>query len=277
MLCLFAPTWGVMHHNFASMWCDVRAEGACNQICFKAGICSELMLWALRFVLDFASSHTWGATARAPPSVATQRCARIDNPQGLLFGWVLLSRIWPSRDTGVYTERLVGKGLLKKNQDRSSRWMSVAAPLCGVGAPALQIKSKNEEDTMRIDRKLISAVALAASVGVLAGCKNEEKVAPPAASTTPAPTSPAAAAPAASPSVASASATMPAECEAYLTKVNACMDKLGSSNPAAASVKQQLDAAKTQWAAIPDKTKLAAQCKQSTDLFSQSASQMGCP
>ncbi|KAG0739980.1 hypothetical protein G6F24_017170 [Rhizopus arrhizus] len=44
------------------------------------------------------------------------------------------------------------------------------------------------------------------------------------------------------------------------------MDKLGSSNPAAASIKQQLESAKSQWAAIPDKTQLAAQCKQSSDL-----------
>lgn len=55
------------------------------------------------------------------------------------------------------------------------------------------------------------------------------------------------------------------------------MDKLGASNPAAASFKQQLDAAKTQWATISDKTQLAAQCKQSADLFAQSAPQMGCP
>ena len=63
---------------------------------------------------------------------------------------------------------------------------------------------------------------------------------------------------------------------AYLTKVSACMDKLGASNPAAASFKQQLDAAKTQWATISDKTQLASQCKQSADLFAQSATQMGC-
>jgi hypothetical protein len=132
---------------------------------------------------------------------------------------------------------------------------------------------------MKSQRKLIGMLALAASMGVLAGCnKSDEKAAPPAASTTPPPvTTPAPAAPpAASPPVASA-ATVPAECEAYLAKVNACMDKLGSSNPAAASIKQQLDAAKTQWASIPDKTQLAAQCKQSSDLFAQSASQMGCP
>lgn len=129
--------------------------------------------------------------------------------------------------------------------------------------------------------KFIGVLALAASIGLLAGCnKSEEKVAPPAASTTPAPVTPAPAPAAPAPSAtppAAASATVPAECEAYLAKVNACMDKLGNSNPAAASIKQQLDSAKAQWAAVSDKTQLAAQCKQSSDLFAQSASQMGCP
>lgn len=134
---------------------------------------------------------------------------------------------------------------------------------------------------MNTQRKTFAVLALAAALAALAGCnKSDEKAAPPAASTTPAPstttpgTPPAATAP--SSSGASATAGLPAECDAYLTKVSACMDKLGASNPAAASFKQQLDAAKTQWATISDKTQLAAQCKQSADLFAQSASQMGC-
>lgn len=137
---------------------------------------------------------------------------------------------------------------------------------------------------MKIQRKIIGILALAASVGVLAGCnKSDEKPVPPAASTAPATppaTTPAPMTPAPSattPPATSSTASVPAECEAYLAKVSACMDKLGSSNPAAASIKQQLDSAKSQWAAIPDKTQLAAQCKQSSDLFAQSATQMGCP
>lgn len=136
---------------------------------------------------------------------------------------------------------------------------------------------------MNIQRKMIGMLVLAASVGVLAGCnKSDEKAAAPAtssapapAATTPAPTTPAPSA--TTPPATGATASVPAECEAYLAKVNACMDKLGSSNPAAASIKQQLESAKSQWAAIPDKTQLAAQCKQSSDLFAQSATQMGCP
>lgn len=135
---------------------------------------------------------------------------------------------------------------------------------------------------MTIQRKTLGVLALTAALAVLAGCnKSDEKAAPPAASTTPAPstttpgTPPAATTPPAP--AAGATAGLPAECDAYLSKVSACMDKLGASNPAAASFKQQLDAAKTQWATISDKTQLAAQCKQSADLFAQSATQMGCP
>jgi hypothetical protein len=125
---------------------------------------------------------------------------------------------------------------------------------------------------MNTQRKTFAVLALAAALAALAGCnKGDEKAAPPAASTPPAPT-----APSGSGAPAGATAGLPAECDAYLTQVSACMDKLGASNPAAASFKQQLDAAKTQWATISDKTQLASQCKQSADLFAQSASQMGC-
>ena len=143
---------------------------------------------------------------------------------------------------------------------------------------------------MTIQRKTFAVLALTAALAALAGCnKSDEKAAPPAASTTPAPstttpgtppaaTTPPASTPAPSSTAPAAGATagLPAECDAYLTKVRACMDKLGASNPAAASFKQQLDAAKTQWATISDKTQLASQCKQSADLFAQSATQMGC-
>ncbi|MEN5066695.1 DUF5339 family protein [Achromobacter aegrifaciens] len=137
---------------------------------------------------------------------------------------------------------------------------------------------------MKIHRKAFCTLVLVASLAALAGCnKSEEKAATPAA-TAPAPapaapatppppaTSPSSAAPA-----AGAAASVPAECEAYVAKINACMDKLGSGNPAAAAIKEQLDAARAQWGSVSDKTQLAAQCKQSSDTFTQSASQMGCP
>ncbi|ALM83575.1 hypothetical protein [Bordetella sp. N] len=101
-----------------------------------------------------------------------------------------------------------------------------------------------------------------------------------AAAGNPAPSSTAPAGAMAPASTASASATapddVPAECDAYIRQVNACMDKLGANSPAVATFRQQLDAARAQWATVPDKAMLASQCKQSTDLFSQSASQMGC-
>ncbi|WZB61256.1 DUF5339 family protein [Achromobacter xylosoxidans] len=132
---------------------------------------------------------------------------------------------------------------------------------------------------MNIERKTLGILALAAAAVLMAGCdKKDDKAATPAAPSTSAP--------------ASSSSTTPlpprrrrlprrtatpAECEAYVAKVNACMDKLGNGNPAVASFKQQMEAAKAQWAAVTDKTQLAAQCKQASDLFAQSATQMGCP
>ncbi|WP_332007034.1 DUF5339 family protein [Achromobacter sp.] len=195
---------------------------------------------------------------------------------------------WDVLDTGVYTDTLVAEGALKKNQQQPmayperARANRAAGDVTGVAARPNK-KQERKEGTMNIQRKMIGMLVLAASVGVLAGCnKSDEKAAAPAASsapapaaTTPAPTTPAPSA--TTPPATGATASVPAECEAYLAKVNACMDKLGSSNPAAASIKQQLESAKSQWAAIPDKTQLAAQCKQSSDLFAQSATQMGCP
>ncbi|MBB1624873.1 DUF5339 family protein [Achromobacter sp. UMC71] len=135
---------------------------------------------------------------------------------------------------------------------------------------------------MTIQRKTLGVLALTAALAVLAGCNKSDEKSPPAASSTPAPaattpgTPPAATTPPAA-ATPTPTAGLPAECDAYLTKVSACMDKLGASNPAAASFKQQLDAARTQWATISDKTQLAATCKQSSDMFAQSATQMGCP
>lgn len=68
-------------------------------------------------------------------------------------------------------------------------------------------------------------------------------------------------------------AELPSECQAYLSKLNECINKVGSSNPTADSIRQQLEATETEWAAVVDKVELAAQCKQSSDLFE---TQMGC-
>lgn len=149
-----------------------------------------------------------------------------------------------------------------------------------LGADGSDMSKK--EQAMKIQRKYLGVLALVASVVVLGGCNKTEEVKPvaaPAAATTPAPAAapaaPAAApaAPAAKPTAASA---VPAECDAYLVKVNACMSKLGSDNALAGSIKQQVEMTKELWGATDNKAELAEQCKQSTELFAQSATQMGC-
>jgi hypothetical protein len=137
---------------------------------------------------------------------------------------------------------------------------------------------------MQTSRKHLALLAIAACAIALAGCEKKEEAAAPASSSAPpassapaAPSSssstPAPAAPAAS---TGSTASIPAECEAYVQKVNACVSKLGQGNPAMAAIKQQLDTARSQWGTVSDQGALAAQCKQSNDLFSQSSAQMGC-
>ncbi|WP_237709996.1 DUF5339 family protein [Achromobacter xylosoxidans] len=188
------------------------------------------------------------------------------------------------RDTRVYTGQLVVQGRLQKNQYQFKPVPEQAVPqaeFCIEGSP--KRKQEREGAVMKIHRKAFYTLVLAASLAALAGCNKEDKAAAPAASapapaaTTPAAPPPPATTPSTAAPAAGASASIPAECEAYIAKVNACMDKLGSGNPAAAAIKEQLDAARAQWGAVSDKTQLATQCKQSSDTFTQSASQMGCP
>ncbi|WP_440224134.1 DUF5339 family protein [Dokdonella sp. MW10] len=69
----------------------------------------------------------------------------------------------------------------------------------------------------------------------------------------------------------------PAECESYVKRVNACVEKAQGANPAGAEAfRQQLETTRAQWAQIPDKTALAAACKQAEDAFAQTAAMLKC-
>ncbi len=81
---------------------------------------------------------------------------------------------------------------------------------------------------------------------------------------------------AAKPSATSVASSSVAECDAYVDRVNKCMEKLGANSPMAATYKQQMEAAKSQWAVMQDKTALANACKQANDAFSQSAQMLNC-
>jgi hypothetical protein len=67
-----------------------------------------------------------------------------------------------------------------------------------------------------------------------------------------------------------------AECDAYVDRVNKCMEKLGADNAMATTYKQQMDAAKALWASLQDKAALANACKQANDAFNQSAQMLKC-
>lgn len=127
--------------------------------------------------------------------------------------------------------------------------------------------------------KLLIAVALCAA---LTACKKEEAApaadaAAPAASApaADATAAPAADAPAAPAEEAASASSLPADCEAYLTRVQACVDKAGS-NPASDAVKQGLETTRQQWAGISNQDALASACKMANDQFAATAASLKC-
>jgi hypothetical protein len=66
-------------------------------------------------------------------------------------------------------------------------------------------------------------------------------------------------------------AGLPVECDAYVTTVTTCVDKVSGSNPGAAMFKQQMEAAKAEWAKISDKSTLGATCRQMEESFKRTA------
>lgn len=76
--------------------------------------------------------------------------------------------------------------------------------------------------------------------------------------------------------VAAAADALPAECNDYIERVKLCVKKTGAGNPAMASMEQQLDQSKVQWAKAGASGVAAAQCKQMNDGFAQVGKAMGC-
>lgn len=131
--------------------------------------------------------------------------------------------------------------------------------------------------------KLIIAVALCAA---LAACKKDDTAAP--ADTAPAADTAAPAADAAMPADPAADAAMPAtdaaapmqaglpqECEDYINRMKACVEKSGG-NAAVAQYQAALDQNRAQWEATPDKAALIPACKQANDSFAQMAAALKC-
>jgi len=107
----------------------------------------------------------------------------------------------------------------------------------------------------------------------LAACK-------PAEEATPVADAPAVEAPAATEAVAAATDTVEAgtgvpECDQYLEKVYACIsDKVPEAQRE--MMKQGIEQSKAGWAALTDKTALAAQCKTAMDQAKTAYAAMGC-
>lgn len=125
----------------------------------------------------------------------------------------------------------------------------------------------------------IAAIGFAATACQQAANKTAETPAA-ATSTTTTTTTTASVAPAAGDAAAPASATasnLPAECQAYLTAVQACVDRLSANNPSvAAQFRTTMDSTRASWASVTNQAALGTACTAATNAFNGSASAMGC-
>lgn len=122
-----------------------------------------------------------------------------------------------------------------------------------------------------------NALFLAATAAIaLVACKPADKPveATAAAVETPAPEATPAAAPVASTDTVNAGTGVP-ECDQYLEKIYACIsDKVPEAQRD--MMKQGIEQSKAGWAAITDKSALAAQCKTAMDQAKAAYGAMGC-
>lgn len=187
----------------------------------------------------------------------------------------------------------MGRARVESDRTHSaSTWIQVHAKLAHVGwierdcklprlnrqsflaaGNAPQMSDSNTNDSHSLEKVMtralqkpreafnLSCVAALLVASIFSGCNRETPSAQTGASTK---------------NVAAASATsksegLPPECDAYIRTVTACVEKVGASNPAVASFKQQLDVSRSEWAKVPDKTAFAASCKQMDDSFKATA------
>jgi hypothetical protein len=74
----------------------------------------------------------------------------------------------------------------------------------------------------------------------------------------------------------SSSQTLPVECEAFLNRVDRCMQTLGPDNPIASAYKQNLVVARAQWEAVPDKVLVGNVCHRASEAFDKTAANAKC-
>lgn len=70
-----------------------------------------------------------------------------------------------------------------------------------------------------------------------------------------------------------AASDLPAACESYLARANACYDKAG---PGAAAMKQGLEQMRAGWKALPDPQQMEAACKAADAQFAAMTASLGC-
>ena len=77
-------------------------------------------------------------------------------------------------------------------------------------------------------------------------------------------------------SSSSSASTLPVECEAFLNRVDRCMQTLGADNPLAGVYKQNLLVARTEWQSAPDKDVVSNVCHRASEAFAKTAANAKC-
>lgn len=71
-------------------------------------------------------------------------------------------------------------------------------------------------------------------------------------------------------------ATLPVECEAFLNRVDRCMQKLGPDNAIATAYKHTLQIARTEWQSAPDPVVVGNVCHLASQAFDKTAAEANC-
>ncbi|MBN3857985.1 hypothetical protein G3N59_31830 [Paraburkholderia sp. Ac-20340] len=134
---------------------------------------------------------------------------------------------------------------------------------------------------MNLLRTAMRTLSVASIVLLIAACGQQDSTTPPVATAlSPAATAVAPAAIGANSFNAQTSDTnptaLPADCETYLMKIEACVAKLGVQSETGRQLKEGADEARREWAKSEDRTSVGQMCRQAVVDFAQGATEVGC-
>lgn len=78
------------------------------------------------------------------------------------------------------------------------------------------------------------------------------------------------------PAFDSTGVALPADCEAFLDRIDMCASQPNITVSLASQLRKEADQVRKAWGLVEDRATLAAMCRQSVDTFAESAKEIGC-